>query len=126
MMRRSALSVLFALVFVALLAGCGGDHSYVRFSSGGMPPAGVATSGSTVYVNTSGSASALGTFFAAVILASHSYLSDLDLRASGSSAWSNSYPVSGWGVPPLDPDRRVVEQDCTKPVEDWSANLRCR
>lgn len=28
--------------------------------------------------------------------------------------------------PPLDPARRVLEQDCTKPIEDWSANLRCR
>ena len=28
--------------------------------------------------------------------------------------------------PPLDPQRRVLEQDCTKPIEDWSANLRCR
>jgi len=27
---------------------------------------------------------------------------------------------------PLDPDRRVLEQDCTKPIEDPSANLRCR
>jgi hypothetical protein len=28
--------------------------------------------------------------------------------------------------PPLDPSRRVLEQDCTKPIEDWSANLKCR
>jgi hypothetical protein len=28
--------------------------------------------------------------------------------------------------PALDPARRVVEQDCTKPIEDWSANLRCK
>lgn len=29
-------------------------------------------------------------------------------------------------VPPADPSRRVAEQDCTRPIEDWSANLRCR
>ena len=30
------------------------------------------------------------------------------------------------GTPPLDPNRRVVEQDCGKPIEDRSANLKCR
>ena len=29
-------------------------------------------------------------------------------------------------TPPLDPNRRVLEQDCTKPIEDPSANLKCR
>ena len=28
--------------------------------------------------------------------------------------------------PRLDPARRVLEQDCSKPIEDWSANLKCR
>jgi len=28
--------------------------------------------------------------------------------------------------PAPDPSRRVVEQDCTKPIEDRSANLKCR
>jgi hypothetical protein len=125
-MRRRIAPLALAAVLCATLSGCGGDHSYVRFSSGGMPPAGVATSGSTVYVNSSGSASALGTFFAALILASHSYLSDLEVRGAGMTAWPGSYPVSGWGVPPLDPARRVVEHDCSKPIEDWSANLQCR
>ncbi len=29
-------------------------------------------------------------------------------------------------LPELDPDRRVIEQDCSKPIEDSSANLKCR
>ena len=29
-------------------------------------------------------------------------------------------------VPGLDPDRRVQEQDCRKPIEDSAANLKCR
>jgi len=29
-------------------------------------------------------------------------------------------------LPELDPKRRVLEQDCSKPVEDSSANLKCR
>ena len=28
--------------------------------------------------------------------------------------------------PALEPSRRVHEQDCTKPVEDPAANLKCR
>ena len=32
----------------------------------------------------------------------------------------------GARVPPLAPDRRIHEQDCSRPLEDPSANLRCR
>ena len=42
------------------------------------------------------------------------------------SYWPNSYMASGRAVPELDVSRRVVEQDCTKPIVDWSANLKCK
>jgi len=29
-------------------------------------------------------------------------------------------------VPPLDPSRRVIEHDCTKPFDPSAGNLRCR
>jgi hypothetical protein len=29
-------------------------------------------------------------------------------------------------APAMDPGRRVSEQDCTRPIEDTSANLKCR
>jgi hypothetical protein len=29
-------------------------------------------------------------------------------------------------APEMDPNRRVVEQDCSKPLADTSGNLRCR
>jgi len=29
-------------------------------------------------------------------------------------------------APAMVADRTVGEQDCTKPIEDWSANLKCR
>lgn len=35
-------------------------------------------------------------------------------------------PAAGRAVPPMDAARKVHEQDCSKPIEDWSANLRCR
>jgi hypothetical protein len=31
-----------------------------------------------------------------------------------------------YSVPEMNPERRVIEQDCSKPIEDPSANLRCR
>jgi hypothetical protein len=35
--------------------------------------------------------------------------------------------LSGMRIPPaMLVDRLVAEQDCTKPIEDWSANLKCR
>lgn len=37
------------------------------------------------------------------------------------SGWVSSTPP-----PPLAPDRRVHEQDCSKPIDDPTANLRCR
>lgn len=29
-------------------------------------------------------------------------------------------------VRPMDAGRKVNEVDCTKPIEDWSGNLRCK
>ena|SRR5687767_15678484 len=37
-----------------------------------------------------------------------------------------SNPFWAGPVPPLDPDRPVTEHDCTKPIEEFSGNLRCR
>jgi len=123
MMRAIALP---AAAFALSLAGCGGD-SYMRLSSGGTPPAGVSSSGSSVYVQSSGAGSALGTLIAAVILATQSYLSDQEQREAGmSTSWPDSYPAPGRAVPALDASRRVLEQDCTRPIADRSANLKCK
>lgn len=35
-------------------------------------------------------------------------------------------PSAPRAVPPMDASRKVHEQDCSKPIEDGSANLRCR
>ena len=36
------------------------------------------------------------------------------------------YGGSAYWAPPMDETRTVNLQDCTRPIEDWSANLRCR
>ena len=49
------------------------------------------------------------------------------------AAWDYSEQRRTEGLPPmneppqeLDKARRVNEQDCSQPVKDWSANLKCR
>jgi len=42
----------------------------------------------------------------------------------GVIAWGGAHPASP--PPPLDAGRRVNEVDCTKPIKDSSANLKCR
>lgn len=99
---------LAAVVLALLASGCGG-HSNVQFASSGPPPTGVASGGS---VSVQGN-STFAVLFAIAVLSGVSSRSDLVL-------------LPFQRVPELDPARRVAEQDCTKPIEDWSANLKCR
>jgi len=97
------------LLLVPLLAaGCGGS-SNIQFSSGG-PPQGVVANSSTVSVQ---GHTTVGALIAAGILAGASIRRERDLP----------YAVR---APEPDPTRRIAEQDCTRQIEDWSANLRCR
>ena len=101
---------LTACVVVLAATGCGGN-SNVQFSSGG-PPSGVVANSSTVSVQ---GHTTVGALIAAGILAGASWRRE---RERGMS-----YTQS---APEPDPSRRIVEQDCSKPIEDWSANLRCK
>lgn len=100
--------VLLALLPALLLAGCS-SRSYVQASSSGSPSTGVSTSGS-VYVQ---GQSALAALIAIGVLAGASYRSDRETP-----------PLAP--TPELDASRRVLEHDCTKPIVDWSANLKCK
>ena len=86
-----------------LLAGCGG-HANVQANSSNV------SSGATVNFPGRSSMSAL---FSAIFLGGVSYESERQAPRSAQ-------------VPDPDPSRRVIEQDCTKPIEDSSANLKCR
>ena len=117
------------VVSLALLAaGCGGD-SYLRFSSGGSPVTGV-TTGSTVYVQggSGSSSSTAGALLALFMIGQLWQGGDPAQQAPGSSYRESPFAVLGPGVaaPELDPSRRVNEQDCSRPIADWSANLRCK
>ena len=92
---------------VALLAlcvaGCNGNY-IVQASSAGASQL-PATGGSVSVYSTS----TTGALFIIGILGA---------LTGGSAAYL--------AAPEMNPDRRVVEQDCSKPIEDPSANLRCR
>ena len=98
-----------AVALVLLLAGCGGNANVQANSSNG------AASGA---VGFPGRAS-LGTLLSIVFLVGVSYDSDREMERTA------RFP-GGLHAPELDPSRRVVEHDCTRPIEDSSANLRCR
>ncbi len=95
-----------------MLAGCA--NSSVQLSTGGPQPVVRAQGGS-----------ALGGLIAIGVLGTLAYESEQDgtrYRANPFDAFS----MQPAAPPLLDPARRVLEVDCTKPIEDWSANLRCR
>jgi len=90
------------LSLAVMLCGCGGQSNVQVNSSGGS------TSSASVP-----GYSRVGTLLSIVFLTGLAY--------EGERAMPPSVHV-----PDLDPSRRVVEHDCTKPIEDWSANLKCR
>ena len=87
-----------------LVAGC--NHSYVQVSSGASLPPGPPPAGGSVSVT---GTSALGA-----------------LLGLGFASYAMSGGAPFYAPPPMDPQRRVSEQDCTKPIADPGANLRCR
>lgn len=109
--------------FVLFAAGCGGN-SYVQFASSGSPSTGVSTGGS---VNIQGRSTA-GVLIAIGILAGASYASDREHESYGMQRPSSAFtPMQrNLPVPELDARRSVNEQDCSKPIENWSANLKCK
>jgi hypothetical protein len=118
--RRTRPTVTRCRIAVALAAalgaaGCSGD-SYVRYSSGGAPAGVPGGSSATVQVSTTSSS----TVFAALFLLHWSLLNERWDRGGG------MYGSSTVPAPPMDETRSVNTQDCTQPIVDWSANLRCR
>lgn len=91
-----------ALALALCAAGCGGG-SYVQVGSAGSSGAGVQGT------------SALGALIAIGVLGGYAYESERNMEGT------RRLPA-----PPMDTSRTVNEQDCTQPIADWSANLKCR
>lgn len=97
------------LLGVALLAGCGSNTAW-QLSAGTPPPHGAA--GSVQVSTSSGFATAVGV----VVLVLGTY-----------EAVHGGLPYAADQRPPeMAPDRRVSEQDCTKPLDLSLGNIRCK
>jgi hypothetical protein len=119
---------LLILLLCVQLAAC--THAAVSVSTStattGSVAAGTAAAGGQVAAASSGAgAIALFAVLAAMMTAS-------EMSASGTTTY-NANPFaaidgssSSRRLPELDANRRVHEQDCTRPIVDWSANLKCR
>jgi outer membrane murein-binding lipoprotein Lpp len=129
-MRSALCATLFAIVSLGiLLAGCSA-HTQLSVNSGTPPPrASTPAPGTSVTSSSAGLQvqASSGGFAAAIIAVS---------LLAGAVQWSSEerpFPNPSSLVSPtpapapaLSPERRVREQDCTKPVVDPYSNLRCK
>ena len=115
-----------ALSLALLAAGCGG-HSGVVGSSGNSSAGGIAGGGT---LNISGQPnSTVSTLIGIGLLGSFVYGSEPPPGSYGLIYRANPFDAihpRAPAAPELDASRNFNEQDCTKPIENWSANLKCR
>jgi len=97
------------ILFTVFIAGCA--HGQVQFNGGAASTTsgGTAISSSSAGLNVQASGSTAAALIGLGIAGAVIYRSEASGRA-----------------PELAPVRRVNEQDCTRPIEDISANLKCR
>jgi hypothetical protein len=106
-----------ALAALVLLAGCASSRVEVSSNSGAAT---TSSSGSLQVQGSDGLARAI------VIMALIGAAVEYNREERPFPDVRSLLPANSPPAPPLAPARRVVEQDCSKPV-DWSAgNLRCR
>jgi hypothetical protein len=121
------MSRILPALLAAVLAGCSA-HTSLRIGSGSAsiaPGTSVTSTSAGLSVQ---STSTAGVLLAIGVLAAATYGSErggyaIRTRANPFLALDPSAPRMAL---PLDESRRVNEQDCTRPIADVSANLRCR
>jgi hypothetical protein len=124
-MKRAAAGILVAAL---MAAGCAARYqvnanSNTASNIGAAPPGTTITSGSTGLHVQSGSGSVAAAIIAISLMAGaieHSR----EPRPFPSPA--ALFPEQPARAPELAPDRRVSEQDCTKPLDLSAGNLRCK
>lgn len=102
-----------ALVVMFLLGGC--THVSVQGGAGG----GTTTTSTGVSVSYSGSGSAAMWALIGIGLIAAEYGGSRAARERGLEPQAKP-------VQPMDSSRQVNEVDCRQPIQDWSANLKCR
>lgn len=96
-----------ALALLVLLAGCS-SHTAWQVSAGTPNP----NLAGQVQVSTG---SGLATLFGLTILAAGAY-----------EATRGGFAGDSWRAPEMAPDRKVSEQDCSKPLDYSLGNIRCK
>lgn len=102
-----------ALVILFLMSGC--THVSVQGGAGGV----TSSTSTGVSVGYSGSGSAAMWALIGIGLIAAEYGGSLAARERGLEP--EAKPVQ-----PMDASRQVNAVDCTRPIQDWSANLKCR
>ena len=117
---RDGMNRFLALIVAVLAVGCA--HSNVSLNSSGFAGGGNTAVGGQV--SAAGSGAAAVALFAIAIVAIHGReisSGDTTTRGNPFDAIAPAKPA-----PALDESRRVNEQDCSKPIRNWSANLKCK
>ena len=109
------------LVTVALAAGCSATTrvNVAAGTGGAVPPAGTSASGGTFGLHVQGGSSAAAIVAAGTIAA-------LIYGREDPRDRDRVLPWNAAPAPELLEGRAINVQDCTKPIKDLSANLRCR
>lgn len=116
---------LLLLLLCVQIAGCA--HSVATLSTSTAAASSVAAGTTAVGAEVTaagGGAGAIALFALAAAMISASSES-----AAGTTTYrANPFDAIAPTRPPpaLDGSRRVNEQDCSQPIKDWSANLKCR
>jgi hypothetical protein len=117
-----ALTVTIVFLLAAALAGCVGRSNVNAGFAGSRvsaPSAGTTSTGGSVGVQVQGG-SAAGAALGIAVMGAAIYASE----RSGPDGEGALAP--GAAAPPLDATRKVREVDCTQPIEDYSANIKCK
>ena len=122
---RDGMKRLIVLLLCAQIAGCANSAAMLSTSTATASSVTAGTTAVGAEVTAAGSgAGAIALFALAAIMISSS-----SENAAGTTTYrANPFDAITPTRPPptLDSSRRVNEQDCTKPIKDWSANLKCR
>jgi len=100
-----------AVLLCALLSGCAA-HTHTQVNVGAASP----QSGVQVHIE---SGRGLATFLGLSILAAGIY----DAERNAFVTVSGTRPDD---APPMAPDRKISEQDCTQPLDYTLGNIRCK
>src|SRR5512134_3021322 len=123
---RDGMKRLIVLLLCVQIAACA--HGTVAVSTSTAAASSV-TAGSTA-VGGQVAAASSGAGAIALFALAAAMMTASQMSATGTTTY-NANPFaaldgSSRRPPELDANRRVHEQDCTKPISDWSANLKCR